>query len=189
MRAHAPHAILTFDRFHVMKLMNERLDDLRRELARETQTQRPRKPLRACGWLLLHRRDNLEKDAASRLERSSEINSTSPMRLSAQRGTGRLRQQDDGRRAWAFLREIGRKSHRQRNPSTSGHGQNPPPPGQRNPELLPHRSNQRKDRRNQSQDSRSARQRLWLSRRRFVGASTLFMKPSSLSSPKPLLFG
>ena len=31
-RAHAPHAILTFDRFHVMKLMNERLDDLRREL-------------------------------------------------------------------------------------------------------------------------------------------------------------
>ena len=30
-RAHAPHAILTFDRFHVMKLMNERLDDLRRE--------------------------------------------------------------------------------------------------------------------------------------------------------------
>ena len=36
-RAHAPHAILTFDRFHVMKLMNGRLDDLRRELARETQ--------------------------------------------------------------------------------------------------------------------------------------------------------
>ena len=26
-RAHAPHAILTFDRFHVMRLMNERLDE------------------------------------------------------------------------------------------------------------------------------------------------------------------
>jgi transposase len=33
-RAHAPHAVLTFDRFHVVKLMNERLDDLRRELVR-----------------------------------------------------------------------------------------------------------------------------------------------------------
>ena len=29
-RAHAPHAMMTFDRFHVVKLMNERLDDLRR---------------------------------------------------------------------------------------------------------------------------------------------------------------
>ena len=36
-RAHAPHAMMTFDRFHVIKLMNERLDDLRRELAREAQ--------------------------------------------------------------------------------------------------------------------------------------------------------
>jgi transposase len=39
-RAHAPHAILTFDRFHIIKLMNERLDDLRRELAREAQDHR-----------------------------------------------------------------------------------------------------------------------------------------------------
>jgi len=38
-RAHAPHAILTFDRFHVMKLMNERLDELRRELVRQAQDQ------------------------------------------------------------------------------------------------------------------------------------------------------
>jgi transposase len=32
-RAHAPHAIMTFDRFHLIKVMNKRLDDLRRELA------------------------------------------------------------------------------------------------------------------------------------------------------------
>ena len=47
-RAHAPHAILTFDCFHVMKLMNERLDEQRRELARETQTERPSQPLRSA---------------------------------------------------------------------------------------------------------------------------------------------
>ena len=48
-RAHAPHAILTFDRFHVMKLMNERLDDLRREAV--SGNARPNgqgNPLRAC---------------------------------------------------------------------------------------------------------------------------------------------
>src|SRR4029077_20692729 len=47
-RAHAPHAILTFDRFHVMKLMNERLDDLRVNWLGKRRTERPRKPLRAC---------------------------------------------------------------------------------------------------------------------------------------------
>ena len=73
-RAHAPHAILTFDRFHVMKLMNERLDDLRRELARETQDRTAKEAIKGLRWLLLHRRDNLEKDAAKRLERSLEIN-------------------------------------------------------------------------------------------------------------------
>jgi len=73
-RAHAPHAILTFDRFHVMKLMNERLDDLRRELARETQDRTAKEAIKGLRWLLLHRRGNLEKDAAKRLERSLEIN-------------------------------------------------------------------------------------------------------------------
>ena len=71
-RAHAPHAILTFDHFHVMKLMNERLDDLRRELARETQNPTAKEAIKGLRWLLLHRRENLEKDAASRLERSLE---------------------------------------------------------------------------------------------------------------------
>ena len=61
-RAHAVHAILTFDRFHVMKLMNERLDDLRRELARETQDRRAKEAIKGLRWLLLpHRPDNLEK--------------------------------------------------------------------------------------------------------------------------------
>src|SRR4029077_21230413 len=85
--------------------------------------------------------------------------STSPMRLSAQRGTGRTLAARRWAQSLGLPARMGRKSHRQRNPSTSGHGQHPPPPGQRNPELLPHRSNQRKDGRNQSQDSRSARQR------------------------------
>jgi len=109
-RAHAPHAILTFDRFHVMKLMNERLDDLRRELARETQNPTAKKAIKGLRWLLLHRRDNLEKDAASRLERSLEINQPLQCAYLLKEELGELWQQDDGRRAWAFLREWAAKA-------------------------------------------------------------------------------
>ena len=165
-RAHAPHAILTFDRFHVMKLMNERLDDLRRELARETQDRRAKEAIKGLRWLLLHRRDNLEKDAAKRLERSLEINQPLQCAYLIKRN-------------WANFgsRTMGVKP----GPSCANGPRKPPPaesvnsrPWQkpssatpRESELLPHRFDQRKDGRNQSQDSRSARQRLWLSRRRF----------------------
>jgi transposase len=54
--------------------MNERLDDLRRELAREAQDHDAKEAIKGLRWLLLHRRDNLEKDAAGRLERSLALN-------------------------------------------------------------------------------------------------------------------
>ena len=50
---------MTFDRFHVIKLMNERLDDLRRELAREAHDHNAKEAIKGLRWLLLHRRDNL----------------------------------------------------------------------------------------------------------------------------------
>ena len=65
---------MTFDRFHVIKLMNERLDDLRRELAREAQDHEAKEAIKGLRWLLLHRHDNLEKDAARRLKRSLALN-------------------------------------------------------------------------------------------------------------------
>jgi transposase len=34
---HLPDAVLVFDKFHILKLMNERLDDLRREMVREAE--------------------------------------------------------------------------------------------------------------------------------------------------------
>lgn len=109
-RAHAPHAILTFDRFHVMKLMNERLDDLRRELAREAQDQAAKESIKGLRWLLLHRHDNLEKDAAKRLERSLKINQPLQCAYLLKEELGELWQQSDGRKAWAFLREWSAKA-------------------------------------------------------------------------------
>ena len=74
MRGHTLHAILTIERFHVIELMNERLADLRRELAREAQDQATKESIKGLRWFLLHRADKLEKDAVKRLERSLKIN-------------------------------------------------------------------------------------------------------------------
>jgi transposase len=103
-RTHAPHAVLTFDHFHVVKLMNERLDDLRRELVREAGAEAG-KAIKGLRWLLLHRKDNLEKDAARRLEQCLRLNEPLQCAYLLKEELGLLWAQPDGRKAWAFLRD------------------------------------------------------------------------------------
>ncbi len=103
-REHAPHAVLNFDRFHVVKLMNERLDDLRRELVRAAGTE-AKQAIKGLRWLLLHRRDNLEPDAAQRLERSLQLNAPLQTAYLLKEELGLLWEQADGRQAWAYLRD------------------------------------------------------------------------------------
>ena len=50
---HLPDAALVFDRFHVMKLFNDKLSDLRRELYRERPTRLQKDVLKGIRWLLL----------------------------------------------------------------------------------------------------------------------------------------
>lgn len=71
---HLPEAIIVFDRFHVMKLMNEKLDDLRRELVRQAESQDAKVAIKGTRWLLLYRRDNLPKNKAGELKRALEMN-------------------------------------------------------------------------------------------------------------------
>jgi len=144
-RAHAPHAILTFDRFHVMKLMNERLDELRRELVRQAQDQNAKEAIKGLRWLLLHRRDNLEKDASRRLQRSLRINQPLECAYLLKEELGELWQQRDGRRAWAFMRDWCAKAKGQRHPPTPSDGGHLAAPCQRHPQLLQDRIDQRQN--------------------------------------------
>jgi transposase len=59
-RQHLPDAVLVNDRFHVIKLYNEMLTELRRELHREATTQLEKDVLKGTRWLLLKRMDNLD---------------------------------------------------------------------------------------------------------------------------------
>jgi transposase len=68
-----PNAAVVFDRFHLVQLMNQRLDDLRRELVREAEG--PLKlVIKGTRYLLLTRVDNLATDQLPKLERALELN-------------------------------------------------------------------------------------------------------------------
>lgn len=68
-----PGVAVVFDRFHVMQLMNKRLDELRRELVREAEG--PLKlVIKGTRYLLLTRAENLEVDQLPKLERALKLN-------------------------------------------------------------------------------------------------------------------
>src|SRR5512140_351805 len=73
---HLPKAKIVFDRFHVMKLFNEKLSDLRRALHREATDVMQKKVLKGTRWLLLKAAENLdeERDEKKKLEEALALN-------------------------------------------------------------------------------------------------------------------
>jgi len=58
---HLPNATLVFDRFHIMKLYNEKLSQLRRDLQREAVDGPMKKSIKGTRWLLVKNPENLDK--------------------------------------------------------------------------------------------------------------------------------
>jgi transposase len=71
-----PEAALVFDRFHVVKLFNERLSDFRRDLQREATEGLHKDVLKGTRWLLLKNPENLDpqRRERERLEEALRIN-------------------------------------------------------------------------------------------------------------------
>jgi transposase len=59
-RENLPKAALVYDRFHVVKLFNDKLSDLRRELYREATDKLEKQVLKGTRWLLLMNPENLD---------------------------------------------------------------------------------------------------------------------------------
>jgi transposase len=74
--AHLPRAILVFDRFHVVKLFNEKFSLFRQEMQREAESLLHKKVLKGTRWLLLKNPENLdeERDERRRLEKALALN-------------------------------------------------------------------------------------------------------------------
>lgn len=71
-----PDVALVFDRFHVMKLFNDRFSDFRRELIREAEKGLAQDVLKGTKWLLLKNPENLneKRNERARLERALSLN-------------------------------------------------------------------------------------------------------------------
>lgn len=75
-RSNLPHAAIVFDHFHVIKLMNEKLSELRRDLYREATDLLQKQVLKGTRWLLLKNTENLRNDRneRARLEKALSLN-------------------------------------------------------------------------------------------------------------------
>lgn len=75
-QTHLPDAALVFDRFHIVKLLNSKLTQLRRELYREAKDKLRKDVLKGTRWLLLKHPENLDKsrDEQTRLAEALELN-------------------------------------------------------------------------------------------------------------------
>jgi len=75
-RAHLPKAVIVFDHFHVVKLFNDKLSELRRELYREATDVQHKEVLKGTRWLLLKNAEDLdpEKDEKKRLKEALRLN-------------------------------------------------------------------------------------------------------------------
>lgn len=103
--SHLPKASLVFDRFHVMKLFNEKLSDLRRELYRGASEILHKKVLKGTRWLLLKRPENLDptRNEPARLQEALELNQPLATAYYLKEQLGEAWEQDDLDEARIFL--------------------------------------------------------------------------------------
>jgi transposase len=71
-----PAAKLVFDRFHIVKLLNEKLSELRRQLYRQATDDLDKQVLKGTRWLLLKHPENLDlkRNERARLEEALKLN-------------------------------------------------------------------------------------------------------------------
>ena len=72
---HLPEATIVFDHFHIVKMFNDKLSEMRRDLQREA-AEADKKVLKGTRWLLLKNPENLndDKDEQQRLEAALQFN-------------------------------------------------------------------------------------------------------------------
>ena len=102
---HLPQATLVFDRFHVMKLYNDKLSNLRRELHREATDLLQKDVLKGTRWLLLKRPENLDprKNEPARLEEALRLNQPLATAYYLKEQLAEVWEQDDEDAAQMFL--------------------------------------------------------------------------------------
>lgn len=102
---HLPEAKLVFDRFHVMKLFNDKLSELRREMYHEIKDKMQKQVLKGVRWLLLKRPENLDpnRDEGKRLQDALQLNQPLATAYYLKEELAEFWEQDDYYEAETFL--------------------------------------------------------------------------------------
>ena len=103
-RENLPEAAVVFDRFHLVKLVNEKLDDLRRDLVREAEGLM-KKAVKGLRWLLLMRRENVAAEKLPQLEEALKHNEPLSIGYLLKEALGLLWEQPTFERMKSFLHE------------------------------------------------------------------------------------
>jgi transposase len=106
-REHLPRAVHVFDRFHVVKLFNDKLSDFRRELYRQLSSAAERKLLKGTRWLLLKNPEHLDpqRDERQRLDEALRLNAPLATAYYLKEDLRQIWEQPDRRTARAVLRD------------------------------------------------------------------------------------
>ena len=74
--SHLSQAKIVFDHFHIVKIFNNKLGELRRQLYRELKDVMQKEVLKGTRWLLLKNSENLDeaKDEKQRFEEALRLN-------------------------------------------------------------------------------------------------------------------
>jgi len=102
---HLPNATLVFDRFHVIKLYNDKLSDLRRAMYRELKDTMKKNALKGVRWLLLKRPENLDptRREPNRLKEALRLNEPLAIAYQLKEELNEIWEQEDQETAEAHL--------------------------------------------------------------------------------------
>ena len=100
-----PNATLVFDRFHIIKLYNAKLSDLRRNLHRQLTDRMQKDALKGVRWLLLKRPENLDasRREPERLREALKLNEPLATAYHLKDELNEIWEQDDQEAAQALL--------------------------------------------------------------------------------------
>ena len=102
---HLPRATLVFDRFHVIKLYNDKLSELRRTLSHQLTDSRQKDALKGVRWLLLKRPQHLDptRNEPSRLKEALRLNEPLAIAYYLKEELNEVWEQEDEQQAQALL--------------------------------------------------------------------------------------
>jgi transposase len=117
-REHLPRAVHVFDHFHVVKLYNDKLSALRRDLHRDLRDQGQRQLLKGTRWLLLKNPENLDpsRNERQRLQDALRLNTPLTLAYYLKEDLRQIWQQMDKATARLVLRDWIRRAKASRVP-------------------------------------------------------------------------